>query len=149
MNIAFAPDMAEHEKFPSSSIPDRLYFRIGDVAEIVGVKPHVLRYWESEFSEIQPEKSSTGQRVYRRKDVETVLLIRHFLYEEKFSVEGARQKIRELRRQGGLVTYRKEVVDPLPAAERQAREAALGQVRSLLDDVEALNSVPVREIFKY
>ncbi len=148
MNIAFAPDMAEHEKFPSSSIPDRLYFRIGDVAEIVGVKPHVLRYWESEFSEIQPEKSSTGQRVYRRKDVETVLLIRHFLYEEKFSVEGARQKIRELRRQGGLVTYRKEVVDPLPAAERQAREAALGQVRSLLDDVEALNSVPVREIFK-
>lgn len=141
--------MADLEKSPSTSIPDRLYFRIGDVAEIVGVKPHVLRYWESEFSEIQPEKSSTGQRVYRRKDVETVLLIRHFLYEEKFSVEGARQKIRELRRQGGLVTYRKEVVDPVPAAERQARETALGQVRSLLDDVEALNSVPVREIFKY
>ncbi len=133
----------------TTKIPERLYFRIGDVAEIAEVKPHVLRYWESEFSEIQPEKSSTGQRVYRRKDVETVLLIKHFLYSEKYSIEGARQKIRELRRGGELATYRKEVADPLPAAERHAREAALRQARNLLSDVESLNSVAMREIFKY
>jgi DNA-binding transcriptional MerR regulator len=130
-------------------IPERLYFRIGDVAEIAGVKTHVLRYWESEFSEIQPEKSSTGQRVYRRRDVETVLLIKHFLYSEKYSIEGARQKIRELRRGGELASYRKEVADPLPAPERLAREAALRQARSILSDVESLNTVPMRDIFKY
>lgn len=137
------------EKLIATPIPDRLYFRIGDVAEIADVKPHVLRYWESEFSEIQPQKSPTGQRVYRRKDVETVLLIRHFLYSEKYSIEGARRKIRELRREGGLATLRKEVADPMPASERKARETALRQARGCLDDAEAINSAPLREVFKY
>jgi DNA-binding transcriptional MerR regulator len=137
------------ENLITTPIPERLYFRIGDVAEIAGVKPHVLRYWESEFSEIQPEKSSTGQRVYRRKDVETVLLIKHFLYSERYSIEGARQKIRELRRGGELSSYRKEIADPMPASERQAREAALRQARVVLSDLESLNSAPTREIFKY
>ena len=130
-------------------IPERLYFRIGDVAEIADVKPHVLRYWETEFSEIQPEKSSTGQRVYRRRDVETVLMIKHLLYAEKYSIEGARQRIRELRRDGELREYRREVADPLPVEEREAREAALKQARGLLTEVEAINSTPLREIFKY
>jgi len=133
----------------SNSIPDRLYFRIGDVAEIADVKPHVLRYWESEFSEIQPEKSSTGQRVYRKRDVETVLMIKHLLYIEKYSIEGARLRIREMRREGELRDFRKEVADPLPAEERQAREAALKQARNLLGEIESLNSAPLREIYKY
>ena len=133
----------------SNSIPDRLYFRIGDVAEIADVKPHVLRYWESEFSEIQPEKSSTGQRVYRKRDVETVLMIKHLLYIEKYSIEGARLRIRELRREGELRDFRKEVADPLPAEERQAREAALKQARNLLGEIEALNSAPLRDVYKY
>jgi DNA-binding transcriptional MerR regulator len=133
----------------TTTIPERLYFRIGDVSEIAGVKTHVLRYWEAEFSEIQPEKSSTGQRVYRRKDVETVLLIKHFLYSERYSIEGARQKIRELRRGGELSSYRREIADPMPASERQARESALRQARGVLSDLESLNSAPMREIFKY
>ena len=137
------------ENIHQTVIPERLYFRIGDVADIAGVKPHVLRYWESEFSEIQPEKSPTGQRVYRRKDVETVLLIKHFLYNEKYSIEGARQKIRELRRGGDLVSFRKEVADPMPAAERQAREASLRQARNILSEIESLNAAPMREFFKY
>lgn len=89
-------------------IPDRLYFRIGDVAEIVGVKPYVLRYWESEFPMISPEKSSTGQRVYRRGEVESLLLVKHLLYQERYSIEGARRRLRELRRDGELKTFKQE-----------------------------------------
>ena len=86
-------------------IPERLYFRIGDVADLVGVKPYVLRYWETEFAVIAPQKSTSGQRVYRRTDVETILLIKHLLYEERYSIDGARRKIRELKREGRLRTY--------------------------------------------
>lgn len=80
----------------------KIYFRIGDVAEIVGVKPHVLRYWETEFPMVHPAKSGAGQRVYRRPDVEALLLVKHLLYKERYSIEGARRRIRELKRDGGF-----------------------------------------------
>ncbi len=89
-------------------IPDRLYFRIGDVADLLGVKPYVLRYWESEFPMINPQKSSSGQRVYRKSDVEAVLLIKHLLYEEKYSIEGAKRRIKELRKEGELKDFKEE-----------------------------------------
>lgn len=72
-------------------IPDKLYFRIGDVSKLAGVKPYVLRYWESEFSGISPKKSGTGQRLYRRKDVELILEIKRLLYDKRFTIEGARK----------------------------------------------------------
>lgn len=137
------------ESLKSPVIPDRLYFKIGDVANIVGVKPHVLRYWESEFSEIQPEKSLSGQRVYRRKDVETVLLIKRFLYSEKYSVEGARNRLRELRREGDLASFKREAGDPMPASERVQRDSAIRQARGCIEEVEALLGAAYREIFKY
>ena len=71
-------------------IPNRLYFRIGDVARITGVKAYVLRFWESEFSMLSPKKSGTNQRLYRRKDVELVLEIKRLLYDKRFTIEGAR-----------------------------------------------------------
>ena len=74
---------------------DKLYFKIGEVAEIVGVQPHVLRYWETEFSMVRPQKSRSKQRVYRRRDVETILKIKHLLYDKKFTIAGARQHLRE------------------------------------------------------
>jgi DNA-binding transcriptional MerR regulator len=74
-------------------IPDKLYFRIGDVSRLAGVKPYVLRYWESEFAAISPKKSGTGHRLYRRKDVELILEIKHLLYEKRFTIEGARKAI--------------------------------------------------------
>lgn len=74
-------------------IPDKLYFRIGDVSRLAGVKPYVLRYWESEFPSISPKKSGTGHRLYRRKDVELILEIKHLLYEKRFTIEGARKAI--------------------------------------------------------
>jgi DNA-binding transcriptional MerR regulator len=74
-------------------IPDKLYFRIGDVSRLAGIKPYVLRYWETEFSAISPKKSGTNQRLYRRKDVELILEIKHLLYEKRFTIEGARKAI--------------------------------------------------------
>lgn len=72
-------------------IPDKLYFRIGDVSRLADVKPYVLRYWESEFSALAPKKSGTNQRLYRRKDVELILEIKSLLYEKRFTIEGAKK----------------------------------------------------------
>ncbi|MDP9112952.1 MAG: MerR family transcriptional regulator [Acidobacteriota bacterium] len=72
-------------------IPDKLYFRIGDVARLAGIKPYVLRFWETEFPALGPKKSGTGHRLYRRKDVEMVLEIKRLLYEQRFTIEGARK----------------------------------------------------------
>jgi DNA-binding transcriptional MerR regulator len=72
-------------------IPDKLYFRIGEVSELLGVEPYVLRYWESEFPPLAPKKSGSGHRLYRRKDVETLLRIKNLLYEKRYTIEGARQ----------------------------------------------------------
>jgi DNA-binding transcriptional MerR regulator len=76
---------------PNPEIPDKLYFRIGEVAKLAGIKPYVLRFWESEFSGLGPKKSGTGHRLYRRKDVELVLEIKRLLYEKRFTIEGARK----------------------------------------------------------
>ena len=78
---------------PAPEIPDKLYFKIGEVSELLGVEPYVLRYWETEFSILQPKKSGTGHRLFRRKDVELLLRIKHLLYEKRFTIEGARQTL--------------------------------------------------------
>ena len=77
----------------SQEIPDKLYFRIGEVSRLVGVKPYVLRYWESEFSNLAPKKSGTGHRLYRRKEVELLLEIKRLLYDKRFTIEGARKTL--------------------------------------------------------
>ena len=74
-------------------IPEKLYFRIGEVCDLIKVQPHVLRYWESEFPMLTPQKNRAGQRVYRRKDVEMVFRIRDLLYEEKFTIAGAKKRL--------------------------------------------------------
>jgi DNA-binding transcriptional MerR regulator len=76
---------------PVQEIPDKLYFRIGEVARLAGIKPYVLRFWETEFSSLGPKKSGTGHRLYRRKDVELVLEIKRLLYEKRYTIEGARK----------------------------------------------------------
>jgi DNA-binding transcriptional MerR regulator len=75
-------------------IPDKLYFRIGEVATLCRLPAYVLRFWESEFSQLKPVKSSTGQRMYRKRDVESVLRIKQLLYEQGFTISGARQQLR-------------------------------------------------------
>jgi DNA-binding transcriptional MerR regulator len=76
-----------------SRIPEKLFFKIGEVCELIKVQPHVLRYWETEFPMLAPQKNRAGQRVYRRKDVEMVMRIRDLLYEEKFTIAGAKKKL--------------------------------------------------------
>jgi len=80
-----------------AQIPDKLYFKIGEVAGVTKVKPHVLRYWENEFKIINPRKSLARQRVYTRKDIELILEIKRLLYKEKYTLEGAKKRVRELR----------------------------------------------------
>jgi len=79
----------------ASAIPaEKLYFRIGEVAKIVGVKPYVLRYWETEFSVLKPDKSPSKHRLYRRRDVETLLRIKELLHKKRFTIEGARKVLK-------------------------------------------------------
>jgi DNA-binding transcriptional MerR regulator len=93
--------MSAHDKATAKAIktadvviPSKLYFRIGEVAQLCTLPAYVLRFWETEFPQLKPIKSSTGQRMYRRKDVENVLRIKKLLYEEGFTISGARQQLR-------------------------------------------------------
>ena len=79
-----------------NAIPDKPFFKIGEAARLCAVKPYVLRYWETEFSSIKPQKTRSGQRLYRRQDVELILRIRSLLYDQRFTIEGARTRLREL-----------------------------------------------------
>src|SRR5690349_17631620 len=80
------------ESVPATpEIPNKLYFKIGEVSNLLTVEPYVLRFWETEFPKLAPKKTDKGQRMYRRKDVELLLQIKHLLYEKKFTIEGARQ----------------------------------------------------------
>ena len=85
------PAMELHSSEPE--IPNKLYFRIGEVSRLLGVEPHVLRYWETEFAALKPKKGGTGQRLYRRKDVETALEIKRLLYDRRYTIEGARKHL--------------------------------------------------------
>lgn len=109
----------------NGTIPDKLYFKIGEVASLTEVKPHVLRYWESEFKMISPRKSKTNQRVYSRGDVELIVEIRRLLYDEKFTLEGAKKRVREFQaeraRQMKLPFSDKNIQKKLVAMKRELK----------------------------
>jgi len=86
----------------SSAEPIQEFFSIGEVCELTDLKPHVLRYWESQFKFLNPAKNRSGNRVYQRREVELILLVKHLLYTEKYTIEGARQKVDEHRKGGEL-----------------------------------------------
>src|SRR5215211_4072239 len=100
----------------ASRIPEKLFFKIGEVCELIKVQPHVLRYWETEFPMLAPQKNRAGQRVYRRKDVEMVLRIRDLLYEEKFTIAGAKKKLADEQR-AGSPRAPKPTREPAPVQE--------------------------------
>ncbi len=79
----------------AAELPDKLYFKIGEVAKLVGVKPYVLRYWETEFPSIRPGKTRSKHRLYRRRDVETLLEIRRLLHDERYTIEGAKRRLKD------------------------------------------------------
>ncbi len=110
-------------------IPDKLFFKIGEVARVTGTKPHVLRYWESEFKSLKPTKGASGQRVYRKKDIELILQIKKLLYEQNFTIAGARKELARQRvAKGADAPSREDLVEAL----RRVREG-LGEILSLLN----------------
>lgn len=82
--------------------PVQEFYSIGEVCELTGLKPHVLRYWESQFRFLNPAKNRSGNRVYQRREIDLILFVKHLLYEEKYTIEGARQKVDEHRKGGDL-----------------------------------------------
>lgn len=103
----------------TTEIPDKFYFKIGEVSEIVGVAPYVLRFWETEFKQIKPKRTESGQRSYRRQDVALVLKIKHLLYDKKFTIEGARQHL-------------KRKTAPPPASVGEAASPGVAEIRAEL-----------------
>src|SRR3954453_2246628 len=108
-------------------IPEKIYFKIGEVCELVGVQPHVLRYWETEFPMLSPQKNRSGQRSYRRRDVEMALRIKELLYDEMFTIAGAEKKLQlELREDSKL-----KIVHPEP---KESDYSVAGGEQSLFDE---------------
>src|SRR5579859_4587492 len=109
-------------------IPDKLYFRIGEVANLCRLPAYVLRFWESEFPQLKPVKSSTGQRMYRKRDVESVLRIKQLLYEQGFTIVGARQQLRSESK-----TDKSQSAIPFPAQSPAEMQRIRQGLREILD----------------
>lgn len=116
----------DHLRQEFREIPDKLYFKIGEVSEIVGVDPHVLRYWESEFPVIRPQRASSRQRLYRKDDIRNLLRIRELLYGQGFTIVGARQALKEEKKSGVLLG------DESPARLLSSLKGELLELRKML-----------------
>ena len=99
--------MSQHEP-----IAKKVYYSIGEVCDLTGLKPHVLRYWETQFDVLNPTKNRAGNRVYRAKEIELILLVKHLLYEEKYTIEGANNKLLDMRKNGELKSERQDLLGP-------------------------------------
>lgn len=110
-------------------IPVKLYYRIGEVSQIVGVEPHVLRYWETEFRTIRPQKSRKGQRIYSRRDVDRLLKVKDLLYTHGFTIAGARKRLREL---GGDIELERAPAQPAPVVAPAPAPALSAHARTVL-----------------
>ncbi len=114
-------------------LPAKLYYRIGEVAGLVGVEPHVLRYWETEFRSVRPQKSAKGQRIYSRRDVETLLKVKELLYAHRFTIAGARRKLRE----GGVEPVAPEAVSSEETTRmREALVALRTEIVALIEEFD-------------
>ncbi|MBI3932159.1 MAG: MerR family transcriptional regulator [Acidobacteria bacterium] len=119
-------------------IPNKLFFKIGEVCEITDTQPYVLRYWESEFPALAPAKNSSGQRIYRRRDIETVLRIKQLLYDEGFTIAGAKKRL-EGEMTGRTPTPQSQAAStPAPPEGEERTRAALKQVREQLREILTL-----------
>lgn len=119
-------------EFVIPPIPDRLYFKISEVSQITGVPAYVLRYWETEFEILKPPKSKANQRVYEKKHIENVFVVKKLLWHERYSIEGAKQKLIELKRKG-----REEVLDPSKVTEAQKMRRIKNELKDLIQFLRA------------
>ncbi len=114
-------------------IPKKMAFKIGEVADLINVKPYVLRYWETEFEQLKPKKSKHNQRMYERRDVETLMLIKKLLYRDRFSIEGARSALKRLRKETTTV---KKI-----ASLAEQYEVMAGGLEELVDHIQRLKAL--------
>jgi DNA-binding transcriptional MerR regulator len=110
------------------SIVKKAYFSIGEVCDLTGLKPHVLRYWETQFDVLRPNKNRAGNRVFRPKDIELILLVKNLLYEQRYTIEGANQKLLDMRREGELEGGKQEVMGPEFLASMKEELEHLAQI---------------------
>ena len=110
--------------------PVQEFFSIGEVCELTELKPHVLRYWESQFKFLSPAKNRSGNRVYQRREIEMVMLVKHLLYDERYTIDGARLKLDEFRRNGGIKPAMRTGLD---AQTVQMVERDLKEILAILD----------------
>jgi DNA-binding transcriptional MerR regulator len=124
-----------------SEIPEKLFFRIGEVCDLIKVQPHVLRYWETEFPMLAPQKNRAGQRVYRRKDVEMVMRIRNLLYEEKFTIAGAKRKLQDEIHRTGPRPRAESREAPSPEPSSRVESSIPGPLASIESQSELRHAV--------
>ena len=110
----------QNNKAHKKELPDKLYFKIGEVSEIAGLPSYVLRFWESEFSKINPTRTPSGQRLYKKSDIDLILKIKHLLYEKKFTIQGARKYLTSRYKKKGTLST--EVVDEIRSELEQIRD---------------------------
>jgi len=115
-----------------SRFPDKLFYRIGDVSEITGIKPHILRYWEAEFSVLHPRKNDAGQRVYERRDVELIIEIKKLLYEQRYTISGAKKFLARRHKQAPKKSSPAKAPSDMSAALKMCRQELRGLL-ALLD----------------
>ncbi|HKT08637.1 MAG TPA: MerR family transcriptional regulator [Gemmatimonadaceae bacterium] len=119
-----SPRHAHHAAHGQTRDPVQEFFSIGEVCELTGLKPHVLRYWESQFRFLSPAKNRSGNRVYQRREIELIMLVKHLLYTEKYTIDGARQKVDQHRRKGELRPAARTALDlqTIETMEQELRE---------------------------
>ncbi len=120
------------------SIVKRAYFSIGEVCDLTGLKPHVLRYWETQFDVLRPTKNRAGNRVFRPKDVELILLVKNLLYDQRYTIEGANQKLLDMRKEGKLEGSQQEVLGPefLASMKQELEQLAHTLTPPVVEDSE-------------
>ena len=129
--------MSDREREP----PVKLYYRIGEVSEIVGVEPHVLRYWETEFRSIRPQKSRKGQRIYSRRDVEKLLRVKDLLYNHGFTIAGARKRMRDPHEKAAPASAAVHEAPPARSAPTEVRATLQDLRREIVDMLNELNVI--------
>jgi len=135
MEVSLDPALVEDQDLREAmeAIPGKMGFKIGEVAELVGVKPYVLRYWESEFDDLKPKKSNHNQRMYSPHDVKIVLMVKKLLYKDRFSIEGAKKTIKRLK------TQVKQEEKTIVTKERE--DDAIQDLKGMLENINRLRKV--------
>jgi DNA-binding transcriptional MerR regulator len=146
-----ATQASRKRAYEPPAIPDRLYFKIGDVARLCGVETYVLRFWESQFPQLKPNKSGTGQRLYRRRDVEMALEVKRLVHAEGYTLAGARTVLEQgMRRHGSTLNSRLNPQAALSLAgnknqRRDAITAAIGRARAELREIAGMLGSPAQQ----